>query len=46
MVGLIIITIIFIWIAYEVWRAPLIDHKNNIIKPAKTFKDIFKKIKL
>ena len=42
MVGLIILTV-FGWLAYEVWRAPLVDHNDNIIKPTKKFKDLFKK---
>lgn len=43
---MIILVIIFIsilaWISYEVWRAPLLDNNYNIIRPAKTFKDLFK----
>ena len=32
-----------LWIAYEVWRAPLIDDDHNVIVPAKKFRDLFKK---
>jgi hypothetical protein len=48
MVGLIIIIILIIgWLAFEFWRAPLMDERNNtIIKPAKTFKDLLKYFKL
>ena len=48
MVGLIIIIIVAIgWLAFEFWRAPLMDERNNtIIKPAKTFKDLLKYFKL
>lgn len=31
------------WLTYEVWRAPLIDEKYNIIRPTKTLKDLFKR---
>ena len=44
MVGL-IITVVFIWMAYEVWRAPYMDDKGNTVKPVKTIKDLFKKKK-
>lgn len=43
MVGLILFITIWVWIWYEVWRAPLLDHKGNVIKPTKKFKDLFKK---
>jgi hypothetical protein len=44
MVGLIIIGMVVVWgwITYELWRAPQLDDKGNVIKPAKTFKDLFK----
>jgi hypothetical protein len=42
MVGLIIIITGIIWIGYELWRAPQMDDDGNIIKPTKTFKDLFK----
>ena len=33
-----------IWIAYELWRAPLYDEQTmKIIRPTKTLKEIFKK---
>ncbi len=35
--------IAILWIAYEVWRAPLIDDNYNTIVPAKKFRDLFKK---
>jgi hypothetical protein len=31
-----------LWIAYEVWRAPLIDDNHNTIIPTKKLKDLFK----
>lgn len=43
MVGLTIIPIVFIWMIYEMWRAPYMDDKGNILKKEKTFKDLFKK---
>jgi hypothetical protein len=33
-----------IWLTYEYWRAPMMDERTGrIIKPAKTFKDLFKR---
>lgn len=33
-----------IWLAYEYWRAPMMDERTGkIIKPSKTFKDLFKR---
>ena len=37
-----IITILS-WLAYEIWAAPLLDDDNNIIRPTKKLKDLFKK---
>lgn len=42
MVGLIILTVGWIVIFYELWRAPQLDDNGNVIKPTKTFKDLFK----
>lgn len=44
MVKIIIIAylVFIIWMAYEAWRAPLVDDKGNIIIPPKTLKDLFK----
>jgi hypothetical protein len=36
------VVVAILWIAYEVWRAPLIDDNYNIIVPAKKLKDLFK----
>ena len=30
-----------LWITYEIWRAPLVDQNDNIIKPQKTLKNLF-----
>lgn len=30
------------WIAYEMWRAPLLDDNHKVIKPAKKLKDLLK----
>jgi hypothetical protein len=38
----------FLWMAYEMWRAPLMDTKDGkwiTIKPSKKFKHLFKKNK-
>lgn len=38
--------VIGFWIAFEVWRAPMMDEETGrILKPAKTLKDLFKKKK-
>lgn len=44
MVGLIIIgmIIVWVWVTYELWRAPQLDDNGNVIKPTKKFKDLFK----
>ena len=43
---MIYIIIIFVlevlYISYEMWRAPMLDHNNKIVRPAKTFKQLFK----
>jgi len=40
----IILISVVIWIAYELWRAPLYDEDTmKIIRPGKTLKDLFKK---
>ena len=31
-----------LWMAFEIWRAPLVDQNENIIVPAKTLKSLFK----
>ena len=31
-----------LWMAFEIWRAPLVDKNENIIVPAKTLKSLFK----
>jgi hypothetical protein len=34
----------FIWVAYEIWRAPMMDERTGkTIRPAKKLKDLFKK---
>jgi hypothetical protein len=40
---LLLIVVSVLWLAYEAWRAPLVDHNNNIIVPAKKLRDLFKK---
>ena len=49
MVGLIIILIAavaWVWISYELWRAPVYDeYMNNIIIPTRKLLDLFKKKK-
>jgi hypothetical protein len=35
-----------LWLAFEVWRAPLLDEDHNVIEKEKTFKDLLKKFKL
>jgi len=33
---------ILIWIAYEIWRAPLLDDNYKVIRPTKTLKSLFR----
>mgnify|MGYP003338056903 CR=1 FL=1 len=39
LIGLLFSTL---WIAYEMYRAPMMDDYGNIIKPGKKLKDLFK----
>lgn len=39
---LIAVVVLILWIAFEIWRAPLVDHNYKVIKPAKKIKDLFK----
>jgi hypothetical protein len=34
--------VLFLWIAFEIWRAPHLDENGNVIKPAKKITDLFK----
>jgi hypothetical protein len=34
-----------LWMAFEIWRAPLVDKNENIIIPSKKLKDLFKRKK-
>lgn len=46
MVGLIIFLIAsFSWMAFEIWRAPMMDENGNIIKKGNKLSDIFKRNK-
>ena len=36
-------TFSFIWIAYEMYRAPQMDERGKILKPGKKVSDLFKK---
>ena len=44
-----IIVVIFIWLAFEVWRAPVMEEveggRHITKRPAKKLKDLFKKKK-
>ena len=31
-----------LWMAFEIWRAPLVDQNDRIIIPTKKLKDLFK----
>ena len=35
-----------LWLAFEIWRAPLLDDNHNTIIKEKTFTDLLKKLKL
>jgi hypothetical protein len=40
---LLIIAVVFaLWIAFEIWRAPVVDENDNTIRPTKKIKDLFK----
>ena len=45
----IIFLAIFLWLAFEIWRAPLMEETEDgglrTIRPAKKFSDLFKKRK-
>jgi len=47
MVGLIIIPIVVttIWVAYEIYRAPMMDDNGRITQDGKKLSDLFKKKK-
>jgi hypothetical protein len=32
-----------LWLAFEIWRAPLVDQNENILIPEKQLKDLFKR---
>ena len=32
-----------LWMAFEIWRAPMVDQDENIIIPGKQLKDLFKR---
>ncbi len=32
-----------LWMAFEIWRAPLVDQNENILIPEKQLKDLFKR---
>lgn len=32
-----------VWIAFEIWRAPMMDDNGNITKPGKNLKDLWQK---
>ncbi len=34
--------VFFVWIVYELWRAPLVDDDGNVIEPTKRLRDLFK----
>lgn len=41
---LILILIVFIWTAFEIWRAPMMDEETGrIVRGGKTLKDLFKR---
>ena len=35
-----------LWMAFEIWRAPMMDENGRIIKEGNKLKDLFKKKKL
>jgi hypothetical protein len=45
----IVLLILWVWIVYEIWRAPIVKEDSNgkwiELEPTKKFSDLFKKIK-
>ncbi len=39
----IVLLVIGVWLAFEIWRAPMVDENENIIIPGKQLKDLFKR---
>lgn len=39
----ILLIFVFLWIAFEIYRAPMMDDYGNIIKPGKKFRDLWRK---
>lgn len=39
----ILLIVTFIWIAFEMYRAPMMDENGKIIKPGKKLSDLWKK---
>lgn len=42
-IAITLVSIIWVWIIYEVWSAPKLDANNRIIGKPKTLKDLFKR---
>ena len=40
---LLIILCVIVWTAYELYRAPTVDERGNIIKPGKKLSDLWRK---
>lgn len=34
--------VLALYIIFEIWRAPYLDDKGNVIRPTKKIKDLFK----
>jgi hypothetical protein len=42
---LLIASITTLWMAYEIWRAPMMDESGKVLKPGKKLSDLWKKKK-
>ncbi len=42
---IIVVIITTLWMAYEIWRAPMMDESGRIIKPGKKLSNLWKKKK-
>lgn len=42
---LLIMFVVYVWIAFEMYRAPMMDENGRILRPGKKLKDLWQKQK-
>lgn len=42
---ILIVIVAMSWVAYEIWRAPMMDESGRILKPGKKLKDLWRRKK-